>query len=79
MSEMKIRMGEASFNYSPETAYEKNGNVYCNTCHEQINDSQYDRTWMCLEFSAGTRKRRKKMERTGANNALSPTKDTCYQ
>ena len=37
MSEMKkIRMGEASFNYSPETAYEKNGNVYCNTCHEQI-------------------------------------------
>ena len=38
MSEMKkIRMGEASFSYSPETAYEKNGNVYCNTCHEQIN------------------------------------------
>ena len=50
MSEMKkIRMGEASFNYSPETAYEKNGNVYCNTCHEQINGEVINMmgTWMC--------------------------------
>ena len=37
MSEMKkIRIGEAIFSYSLETAYVKNGNVYCNTCHEQI-------------------------------------------
>lgn len=43
MSEMKkIRMGEASFNYSPETAYEKNGNVYCNSYQYQVGSIGHD-------------------------------------
>lgn len=49
MNEMKqIRIGEAIFKYSPEKAYQKNGNVYCKTCHEQINGEVINMmgTWM---------------------------------
>ncbi|HFI0094493.1 TPA: hypothetical protein ACGOST_001362 [Streptococcus suis] len=82
MSEMKkIRMGEASFNYSPETAYEKNGNVYCNTCHEQINGEVVNMmgTWMCFRIQCQCEKeeekRWKERERVMRVNQL---KDTCF-
>ena len=82
MSEMKkIRMGEASFNYSPETAYEKNGNVYCNTCHEQINGEVVNMmgTWMCFRIQCQCEKKEEKRwkerERVMRVNQL---KDTCF-
>ena len=82
MREMKnLKIGEANFSYSPETAYEKNGNVYCNTCHERINGEVIDMmgTWMCFRIQCQCEKeeeaKRKEYERAMRIKQL---KDTCF-
>lgn len=82
MNEMKqIRIGEAVFSYSPEKAYAKNGNVYCKTCHEQINGEVINvmGTWMIFPSQCKCQRdeeaRWKEHERAMRINQL---KDICF-